>query len=56
MLTIRQPREKTRMMLHQVVRHEQIARAFGIFDSPESTDAEQNWLRAELELLHVQLP
>jgi len=54
---IRQPREKTRMMLHQVVRHEQIAeRAFGIFDSPESTDEEQNWLRAERELPHVQLP
>jgi hypothetical protein len=31
-------------------------RAFGIFDSPESTDAEQNWLRAERELLHVELP
>ena len=54
---IREPREQTRMMLHQVVRHEQIEeRAFSIFDSPESTGAEQNWLRAELELLHVQLP
>jgi len=54
---IRQPRERTRMMLHEVVRHEQIAkRAFGISDSPESADAEQNWLRAERELLQVPLP
>jgi hypothetical protein len=52
-----QPHEKRRMMLHEVVRHQQIEeRAFGIFQSPESTDADQNWLRAELELLHVALP
>ena len=51
---IRQPPEKTSLMLHQVVRHQQIEeRAFGIFQSPESTDANQNWLRAERELLHV---
>ena len=54
---ILQPRQKPRMMLHEVVRHRQIEeRAFGIFQSPESADADQNWLRAELELLNVPLP
>lgn len=54
---IRQASEKTRMMLHEVVRHQQIEeRAFGIFHSPESTDADQNWLRAERELLNLELP
>lgn len=54
---IRQPREKTRMMLHEVVRHEEIEkRAFGIYNSPQSTDAKQNWLRAERELLNVPIP
>jgi hypothetical protein len=52
---IRQPHEKTRMMLHEVVRHAQIGeRAFGIYESPERADAEQNWLRAELELLQLE--
>ena len=52
---IRQPHERTRMMLHEVVRHEQVGeRAFLISESAESADAEQNWLRAELELLQLQ--
>ena len=53
---IHQPREKVRMMLHQVVRHKEIEeRAFLISQSPVSTDADQNWLRAERELLQVPL-
>jgi hypothetical protein len=45
------------MMLHGVVRHQQIEeRAFGIFQSPENTDADRNWLRAGLELLNVSPP
>jgi hypothetical protein len=44
------------MMLHQVVRHKDIGeRAFLISQSPVSTDADQNWLRAEWELLQVPL-
>ena len=54
---ILQPQQKARMMLHEVVRHRQIEeRAFGIFQSPENADADQNWLRAEAELLNLSLP
>src|SRR6188474_3976658 len=49
-------RTNVRMMLHQVVRHKDIGeRAFLISQSPVSTDADQNWLRAEWELLQVPL-